>query len=63
MQCTLQPGDGTGGTEERLVGIPTVGDCIRACAEKMKTDTTINGVTVFADNKPGSSFFVPPNIH
>ena len=52
LECKFENGDGIGGKERRMGGL-NIGQCIRACADAMKTDTRINGVTVLRDGKPG----------
>ena len=52
LQCSFVSGDGTGGTETKI-GSQKGSACIKACIELKKTDSSINGVTVIADNRPG----------
>ena len=51
-ECSFVSGDGSGGSE-RKIGTQKGAECIKACIELRKTDTSINGVTVVADNRPG----------
>ena len=46
-------GDGTGGTEVKISSTLTGENCIQACIEKKKTDDSINGVTVYKDDRGG----------
>ena len=50
--CILQDGDGDGGTEESVSGKKGQA-CIDACLEKKKTDSSINGITMYRDDKDG----------
>ena len=52
LLCTFTAGDGAGGTEVKIGG-KTGDECIRACIDRKVEDSTINGVTVLSNNKPG----------
>ena len=52
-ECQLVTGDGLG-TSDTKIGPQTGYDCIRACVELKKTNNNVNGVTVLANNDPGS---------
>ena len=46
-------GDGAGGGEEKISSTRTGKECIDACIERRRVDTTVNGVTVYQDGRGG----------
>ena len=52
LSCTFSPGDGTGGSEVNI-GSQTGSECVRACMRLKETDDSINGVTVFQNQREG----------
>ena len=52
LTCTFEPGDGTGGVEVK-VGSQTGSECVKACLQARETDNSINGVTVYKDQRAG----------
>ena len=54
-ECKLEIGDGKD-VRETKIGLQTGDDCIRACIDLKKTDDTVDGVTVYANNEPGSYY-------
>ena len=52
-ECSFVSGDGFGGSETKI-GSQKGDECIKACIELKKTDSSINGVTTaMAANRPG----------
>ena len=51
-QCSLVQGDGVGGTEVKI-GKQTGAACMTACLKRRHTDKSINGITLFGNDKPG----------
>ena len=51
-ECSFVSGDGDGESDIKI-GDQTGNDCIKACVELRKEDKSINGVTVFQDNRGG----------
>ena len=49
----FEPGDGGGVSEKKVSTSLTGGDCVDACREEMKKDSSINGVSVYKDGRGG----------
>ena len=52
LSCTFSPGDGSGGTEVK-VGSQRGSECVTACMQLKVNDNSINGVTVYRNQRAG----------
>ena len=52
LSCTFSPGDGSGGIDVKI-GSQQGSECVTACMRMKVNDNSINGVTVYQNQRAG----------